>query len=87
MVFLKLFAVVAVLLGLGFAGLAIKIWAKKEGKFDGTCASQNPTLNPEGDSCSFCGRVPDELHTCERTKVKNMIDKLRMNKETGQSHL
>jgi conserved domain protein len=41
-------------------GMAIKIWAKKGGKFAGTCASQNPHLNPEGEACSFCGRTPDE---------------------------
>ncbi|AVM50291.1 membrane or secreted protein [Capnocytophaga sp. oral taxon 878] len=42
------------------AGMAIKIWGKKGGKFSGTCASQNPHLNPEGEACSFCGRTPDE---------------------------
>ena len=30
------------LLGIGFAGIAIKLWAKKDGKFAGTCASQTP---------------------------------------------
>jgi|LGOV01.1.fsa_nt_gb hypothetical protein len=78
MVMLKLFLIVFVLLGIGFAGLAIKIWVKTGGKFDGTCASQNPTINPEGDSCSFCGRVPDELHTCERTKASNFVKKFKI---------
>ncbi len=49
------------LLGLGFAGIAIKIWAKKDGKFAGTCASQSPVLNQEGESCSICGARPDEM--------------------------
>ena len=40
--------------------MAIKIWAKKGGKFAGTCASQNPHLNTTGEPCSFCGRLPDE---------------------------
>ncbi|TNE72355.1 MAG: membrane or secreted protein [Bacteroidetes bacterium] len=48
------------LLGLGFAGIAIKIWAKKDGKFAGTCASQNPLLNEEGAACSLCGARPEE---------------------------
>ena len=52
------------LLGLGFAGIAIKIWAKKDGKFAGTCASQNPMLNKNGDSCGFCGKTPDQFDTC-----------------------
>ena len=52
------------LLGLGFAGIAIKILVKKEGKFAGTCASNNPILNEDGQPCSFCGALPDAI--CEK---------------------
>lgn len=49
------------LLALGFAGIAIKIWAKKDGEFAGTCASSNPMVNKDNDgNCSFCGARPDE---------------------------
>ena len=48
------------LLELCFAGIAIKIILKKDGEFSGTCASNNPLLNKEGESCSFCGSTPDE---------------------------
>ena len=49
------------LLGVGFAGIAIKIWAKKDGKFEGTCASNNPIVNPDNNGvCSFCGARRDE---------------------------
>lgn len=48
------------LLGLGVAGIAIKILVKKDGEFAGTCASNNPLLNEEGEPCSFCGARPDE---------------------------
>tara|TARA_R110002072_G_scaffold15884_13_gene63117 strand:- start:1208 stop:1408 length:201 start_codon:yes stop_codon:yes gene_type:complete len=48
------------LLALAFAGIAIKIWAKKDGEFAGTCASNSPFLNEEGEACSFCGAAPDE---------------------------
>jgi hypothetical protein len=48
------------LVGIGFAGIAVKIWAKKDGEFSGTCASQSPFLNKEGEACSFCGALPDE---------------------------
>lgn len=48
------------LLALGFAGIAIKIWAKKGGEFAGTCASNNPLLEKEGASCGLCGARPDE---------------------------
>lgn len=50
-----------VLLGIGFAGIAIKIWAKKDGKFEGTCASNNPLITKEGEACGFCGAEPDEM--------------------------
>ena len=53
-----------VLLALGFAGIAIKIWAKKDGEFAGTCASQNPMLNKTGESCGFCGKTPDKFDSC-----------------------
>ena len=48
------------LLGLGFAGIGIKILLKKGGEFSGTCASNSPFLNEEGKACSFCGAMPDE---------------------------
>ena len=43
-----------------FAGIGVKIVLKKDGKFSGTCASQSPFLNKEGESCSLCGAQPDE---------------------------
>ena len=48
------------LVALCFAGIAIKLIVKKDGEFSGTCASNNPYLNNEGESCSFCGAKPDE---------------------------
>ncbi|HZW76719.1 MAG TPA: membrane or secreted protein [Flavobacteriaceae bacterium] len=53
------------LLLLAFAGIAIKIWAKKDGKFAGTCASQSPYLNQEGAPCGYCGKTPDQFSTCK----------------------
>ena len=38
----------------------IKILVKKDGQFSGTCASNSPLLNKEGESCSICGALPDE---------------------------
>lgn len=57
---MKLLFISVFLVGLAFAGIAIKILVKKEGKFAGTCASQSPFLNKEGEACSFCGKLPDE---------------------------
>lgn len=55
------------LLALGFAGIAIKIWAKKDGKFAGTCASQSPFLNPDGETCGICGKIPSA--DCEQRTI------------------
>ena len=62
--FMKLLFITIGLLGIAFAGIAIKIWAKKDGEFAGTCASQNPMLNKSGESCGFCGKTPDQFETC-----------------------
>ena len=47
-VFLATLFLAIAFLGIGFAGIAIKIWAKKDGEFAGTCASNSPFLNEEG---------------------------------------
>lgn len=57
---MKLVLITIGLLGLAFAGIAIKIWSKKDGKFAGTCASQSPFLNQEGAACGICGKLPSE---------------------------
>tara|TARA_B110000503_G_scaffold24167_1_gene38040 strand:- start:65 stop:373 length:309 start_codon:yes stop_codon:yes gene_type:complete len=62
--FMKLLLITLVLLGLGVAGIAIKIWAKKDGEFAGTCASQNPILNKDGEACGFCGKTPEQYKDC-----------------------
>jgi len=67
---MKLFLITVVLLLLAVAGIAIKIWAKKDGKFAGTCASQSPYLNKEGESCGFCGKTPDQFDNCTEEKHK-----------------
>lgn len=48
------------LLGLGFAGIAVKLLFKKNGEFAGTCASANPMLKDESGTCSVCGARPEE---------------------------
>ncbi len=63
---MKLFLITLVLLLLGVAGIAIKLWAKKDGEFSGTCASQSPFLNKEGAACGFCGKTPDQFDTCKQ---------------------
>ncbi|MFC4633040.1 membrane or secreted protein [Dokdonia ponticola] len=62
---MKLFLLTLGLLSLAVAGIAIKIWAKKDGKFAGTCASQSPFLNKEGEACGMCGKLPSEMGDCK----------------------
>ena len=66
---MKLVLITLFLLGLGVAGIAIKLWAKKDGKFAGTCASQNPMLNQEGEACGFCGKTPDQFDSCKEPQL------------------
>ena len=61
---MELFIITLVLLLLAVGGIAIKIWAKKDGKFAGTCASQSPFLNKDGEACGFCGKTPDQFENC-----------------------
>jgi|TARA_B100001540_G_scaffold74768_1_gene67485 hypothetical protein len=58
---MKIFLITVVMIAFVFAAIAIKIIVKKDGKFAGTCASQNPFLNKEGENCSFCGKSADEI--------------------------
>jgi hypothetical protein len=57
---MKLILLTIGLMALAFAGIAIKILFKKNGEFAGTCASNSPFLNKEGEPCSFCGAQPDQ---------------------------
>ena len=60
MSFLPVFLIKIGFLVFVFAGIGIKILFKKNGKFSGTCASQSPFLNKEGEACGLCGASPEE---------------------------
>ena len=62
---MKLVLLSIIFLGLAFSGIAIKILLKKDGRFSGTCASQSPFLNQEGEKCGLCGAEPEEQ--CKNT--------------------
>lgn len=68
---MKLIFLTIGLLAVAFAGIAIKIWAKKDGKFAGTCASQSPFLNQNGEACGMCGKMPDEQDCLQDTIPEN----------------
>lgn len=67
---MELVLISIVLLGFAFAGIAIKIIVKKDGKFAGTCASQSAFLNKEGEACGFCGKLPEE-QDCKNPEAQN----------------
>ena len=60
MPFSTIFFITIFMLAFVFAGIGIKILFKKNGKFSGTCASQSPFLNKEGEACGICGAKPEE---------------------------
>ena len=60
MTFLTVFLVTIFMLAFVFAGIGVKILLKKNGKFAGTCASQSPFLNEEGEACGICGASAEE---------------------------
>ena len=49
------------LIAICFLGICIKILIKENGEFSGTCASNNPLLNKNGEKCSYCGAEPDDF--------------------------
>ncbi|NGY37022.1 membrane or secreted protein [Flavobacterium sp. XN-5] len=49
-----------VLLAIAIAGIAIKLLVKKNGSFSGTCSSNNPLVQGDGESCGICGARPQE---------------------------
>jgi len=58
-----------VILGIGFFALffvllSVRILFKKNGEFKGTCASQNPYLNKDGQACGFCGKTVTPGESC-----------------------
>lgn len=57
-IMVKLILISVGLLALAMIGISIKILGKKDGEFAGTCASQNPFLNKDGEACGFCGKNP-----------------------------
>ncbi len=66
---MELILISILLLAIAFAGIAIKIWAKKDGQFAGTCASNNPLVREEGGTCGMCGAKPEEQCKSEEAVI------------------
>jgi len=54
------------LIGAFFLLMSTRILLKKGGEFQGTCASQNPLLQKDGENCSFCGKSPSQCENKEK---------------------
>jgi len=68
-----------VYLTLGFVALffilmSVRLIFLKDGQSKGTCASQNPYLNKDGESCSYCGKTVDTNSGCGNPD--NEVDKV-----------
>ncbi len=71
-----------VFLGIGFVAvffifMSVRLIFLKNGEFKGTCASQNPYLNKEGEACGYCGRVVTPGESCDNNKseVEKVLEK------------
>ena len=58
---MKVFIITTLMMMFVFVAIGIKIILKKDGKFAGTCASQNPFLNKEEETCGYCGKTAEEM--------------------------
>ena len=68
-----------VLLGIGIVGIffifmSVRLLFVKNGEFKGTCASQNPYLNKDGEACGFCGKTIQSGDACGNPE--NEVDKV-----------
>ena len=80
---MKLLLITIVLLAFSFAGIAIKIWAKKDGEFEGTCAGGNARLRAEGISCGCGGgscQNKDEGHDHDHEETHESIPQIQVKK-------
>jgi len=46
------------IMGIAFAGFAVRLFFIKDSDVRGGCAGKNPLLDEEGVTCGVCGRVP-----------------------------
>lgn len=69
MSFSTIFFITILMISFVFFAIGIKILFKKNGEFAGTCASQNPLLNKEGEACGLCGASPEEK--CKNDEVSS----------------
>ncbi len=62
-----------------FLGLSVRLIFLNRGEFKGTCASQNPYLNPKGATCGYCGKTVTTGGSCEKnqSEITKIMDDFR----------
>ena len=65
------------ILALFFVLMSVRLLFIKGGEFKGTCASQSPFLNKQGETCGLCGKkvTPDD----DCANPKSEVDKVLSN--------
>jgi hypothetical protein len=64
------------LVGIFFILMSVRLIFVKGGEFKGTCASQSPFLNKEGEACSLCGKSPTTCDNNTSDNQENEVDKV-----------
>lgn len=62
-----------------FIGMSVRLLLLKNGEFKGTCASQNPYLNKDGEPCGYCGRTVNSDGSCANpeSEVNKVLAKFK----------
>jgi hypothetical protein len=61
-----------------FILMSVRLLFLRGGQFKGTCASQNPYLNKDGEPCGYCGRTVDGegCGQCKKEEFKSEVNKV-----------
>ncbi|GJM29605.1 MAG: hypothetical protein DHS20C17_22400 [Cyclobacteriaceae bacterium] len=62
------------ILAIFFILMSVRLWLVKGGEFKGTCASQSPFLNKQGETCGYCGKQVNPGDSC--AKPESEVDKV-----------
>ena len=67
------------ILALFFILMSVRLLFLKGGEFKGTCASQNPFLNKEGEACGYCGKKVSPGESCRNpeSEVEKVLSKFK----------
>ena len=67
------------ILALFFILMSVRLIFLKNGEFKGTCASQSPFLNKEGETCGYCGKKVSPGDDCAnpQSEVEKVLSKFK----------